>query len=185
MSLLIQTPTPSHHKEVASEEVIKSKKVQFKLLREVFLPSRNKVTSVAVVSFVEKNKMVAVRLKRGADIPGGHVETYDQGLTDTVRREAMEEAGIELGENIHLIGVIASNYKGPSRDDITYMLITASNVSRILKNMPESESEGRAILDIDDFLSQYRAGSPQMMEEILSRARRINDEFLSRKSAWS
>ena len=77
------------------------------------------VTAAAVVPFLPDGRLVAAILDRGVDLPGGHVARTDGSFEATVRREALEEAGIELGRLV-LASVIESDYFGPSH--LTYIL---------------------------------------------------------------
>ena len=105
-------------------------------------------------------------LDRGIDLPGGHVETEDTSVEETVRREALEEAGIELGPLV-LASVIESDYFGPDR--LTYMLSYVATVVGFGTVSTEHESSGRRIVSIEEFLSEYR-GDSRGMQLILKRA---------------
>ena len=124
------------------------------------------VTSAAVVPFLTDVRIVAAVLDRGIDLPGGHVEAEDTSIEETVRREALEEAGIEVGPLV-LASVIESDYFGPSR--LTFMLSYVAMVVGFGPVSTEHESFGRRIVSIEEFLSEYR-GDSRDMQLILKRA---------------
>ncbi len=73
------------------------------------LPAKENISSVHAV-ILNGGKIVAIKNKRGWDIPGGHVEeneTFDQAL----RREIAEEAGLELQSPLHFILVLTPDYE--------------------------------------------------------------------------
>ncbi|NOY56607.1 MAG: NUDIX domain-containing protein [Actinobacteria bacterium] len=124
------------------------------------------VTSAAVVPLLPDGRIVAAALDRGIDLPGGHVVVEDASVEATVRREALEEAGIELGP-LALASVIESDYFGPSR--LTYMLNYVGMVVGFRPVSTEHESSGRRIVSIEEFLNEYR-GDSHGMRIILQRA---------------
>ena len=177
---------PSHNyqknfKQITFSDDDKGKTVHFCLKRGIdATPDFALVTSVAVVPFVSKETIMVTRLQRGVDIPGGHTESYDADVVATAQRESIEEAAIELDDSLYLIGEISSDYKGPTAEDVTYMLITAGRVTKVNEFIPEFESLGRGEMSLDDFLAHYEAGSQEMMAEIVNRAKDVRDKIFSR-----
>jgi len=68
------------------------------------LPSPEQIVGVVVVPFLDVDRVIIVKVRRRGEweFPGGHVEEREEPL-EAARREAREEAGVELGE-LHLIG---------------------------------------------------------------------------------
>lgn len=167
-----------HYREIKFYSIVKGKKVNFCVLKNVdTVPVFSKVTSAAVIPFVEKNTMVATLLERGLDIPGGHVENSDSGIIQTIKREAYEEARISLADPLYLIGVISSDYRGKKPEQTTFMLITAGRVNGMDDFVAEFESIDRKTVTTEEFLNSYKAGSQDMMREIILRARGLSDEL--------
>src|SRR5665811_906361 len=110
------------------------------------------VTSASVVPFLADGRLVAAILDRGVDLPGGHVAVTDESFEATVRREALEEAGVRLGRLV-LASVIESDYFGPSH--LTYMLSYVGEVVELGTVSTEHESMGRRVLSVDEFLDGY------------------------------
>jgi 8-oxo-dGTP pyrophosphatase MutT (NUDIX family) len=148
----------AQYREIRYVEDVKGKAVQFCLQKEVaMVPDFTQITSVAVIPFVDNGEIMVTRLKRGVDIPGGHVEPADADIAATASREAAEEAAIELARPLYVVGVISSDYKGPGPDDVTYMLITTCRVSKINEFTAEFAGQ-RDILDLgcgEGALSQF------------------------------
>lgn len=174
-SLLIPSAADQqHYGAVKFVENIKGKSVNLCLLKNVRdIPNPEKVTSIAVIALIQNDEMVATVLKRGLDIPGGHVEATDDGVVGTVKREAYEEARISLADPLYLIGIISSDYMGDAPEQITYMLITVGQVDRLDDFVAEFEATSREIVTTGEFLERYTAGSHEMMEEIIHRARSL------------
>jgi 8-oxo-dGTP diphosphatase len=181
-SMLLTPPEEqqAQYREIRYVEDVKGKAVQFCLQKEVaMVPDFTQITSVAVIPFVDNGEIMVTRLKRGVDIPGGHVEPADADIAATASREAAEEAAIELARPLYVVGVISSDYKGPGPDDVTYMLITTCRVSKINEFTAEFESLGREQTTLDTFLKQYVAGAHNVMSELIRRAKELNDEVFS------
>jgi 8-oxo-dGTP pyrophosphatase MutT (NUDIX family) len=141
---------------------VPGKKVTFRPLGNETMPPEDRVTSVATIPFTEDGLIVCVELRdRGVDIPGGHVRERESTLTDAVRREAREEASIELTEP-KLVEVIESDYYGSRDEDLTYMLTYASFVNKFMPFAENEESERRLFLTRDEFLERYRGDNDLM-----------------------
>lgn len=126
---------------------------------------------------MSSDELIVIQLERGIDIPGGHVEPFDADIAATAKREAAEEAAIELGEPVYVIGIITSDYKGSAPGDIMYMLITVGRVAKINRFMAKFESVNRVQMTPDAFLRKYQAGSQAMMDELMSRAKKMCTEL--------
>jgi 8-oxo-dGTP diphosphatase len=124
------------------------------------------VTSASVVPLLPDGRIVVAVLDRGIDLPGGHVAMEDESVEETVRREALEEAGVELGPLV-LATVIESDYFGPSR--LTYMLNYVAKVIGLRPASTEHEPLGRRIVSTEVFLKEYK-GDLRGMRIILKRA---------------
>jgi 8-oxo-dGTP pyrophosphatase MutT (NUDIX family) len=85
-------------------EAAKSKDLTLSLLHHVGNPfSRNHftpghITATGVVLNPSRNRVLLVHHKRLQRwlMPGGHVEPMDQKISDTARREVLEETGVKL-----------------------------------------------------------------------------------------
>lgn len=176
--LIPSIPAQQHYSEIKFVENIKGKDVNFCVLKEVEnVPKLDQVTSVAVIPFIQQDTIITTVLRRGLDIPGGHVEASDNGVADTARREAYEEARISLADPLYLIGIISSDYMGTTPELTTYMLITVARVETVDDFISEFESTGREMITTTKFLEQYVAGSHTMMSEVIQRAKSLNDEL--------
>ena len=133
---------------------LNDKEVTFKLLSADTCVPFEKVTSVSVVPFLDKNTIIAVQNKRGLDIPGGHVQEGETAPEQTAKRESMEEAFIEL-ENLRLSHVIESNYYGTKPEDFTYMLIYAAQVKTLLPFQKNAETSARLEISVRQFTEDY------------------------------
>jgi len=130
-------------------------------------PPFDAVTSASVVAVTGDGRLVLADLRRGLDIPGGHVQHGETSAEQTVRREAWEETGIRLGGLVR-VEIIESDYFGA--DDLTYMLIYAARVAKIAEWTPGHESAGRTLLSPEDFLRGFRGGRPDLMRHLVSAA---------------
>jgi 8-oxo-dGTP diphosphatase len=178
MLLAIPKTSQQNYNEVTFAEDVKGKIVHLCLQKDFLaVPDFSRITSVSVVPFIDRDTIVATQLERGVDIPGGHTEPYDADPAATAVREAAEEAAIELAQPLYVLGVISSDYKGPTDDDVTYMVIVAGLVSKINDFVPQFEALGREQITFDEFLKRYTAGSHEMMAELIHRAKGLSDEI--------
>ena len=153
-------------------QMVKGREVNF-----VFLPPDeeipfDRVTSVAVIPFQKNGFMVGVLLERGIDIPGGHVQEGESSIEQVARREAREEACLELGD-IHVVAYIQSDYHGSAPDELTYMVITTAFVTEMKPFVANEESGSREVLEADDFLARYKSFDVQAMAGFVADAKRI------------
>ncbi len=155
-------------------DVADGRAVTFVQLGPDFVPPFEQVTSVSVVPFADDGRSVAALLRRGVDLPGGHVQEGETSVEQVARREAMEEAGIGL-RDIRVVLVIQSDYYGTAPEDLTYMVMVAARVDAYHKFAPNEESSGRVVLDGEEFLRRYTAGDTEAMRRITAAARTALD----------
>jgi 8-oxo-dGTP diphosphatase len=148
--------------------------VRFVHLGSGFVPPFEQVTSVCVVPFTADGKIVAALLDRGPDLPGGHVQEHERTPEETARREALEDAGITLGDLV-VAQVVQSDYYGSAPDELTYLIAMTGFVVELRPFSGSLESRGRALLGVEDFLAQYRAGDRDQMRRLVLAARRALD----------
>ena len=161
------------HKDKRKTVVKIGQKVNFVYLNSDFVPPFEKITSVAVVPFMENGNIVVTDLKsRGIDIPGGHVLESEKNIEETARRESYEEAFITL-RDIKVATVIQSDYYGSSDDELTYMVITTAMVDELEKFIPSPEASNRKIMSTEEFLSNYTAGDIEGMKQIIMSAKKV------------
>lgn len=143
---------------------VKHKLVTFTLIGNDTEPDFKHVTSVAVVAFTNDGRIVAVDLvKRGIDLPGGHVEPGETSALQTLRREVMEEASMTIQDPI-LVEAIQSDYFD---DRHSYMLIYAAFVDELLEFTENHESIRRVILTKEELLAAYTAGDTAILEHVV------------------
>ncbi len=147
---------------------IEPPKVSFKILNSLKLPTFDKITSVAVVIFNKNNELfLANHVDRGADLPGGHVEIYEENVYETARREVYEETG-SLIENIKLGSIISSDFYG--KENLTYMVILHADLKKEEKFQPseKEKSQGSICLSVENFL-KTKSGNKDLMKQIIKR----------------
>ena len=118
---------------------------------EASLPPPEQIVGVVVLPFLKADGIVIVKVrKRGEwEFPGGHVEEGEEP-PEAARREAREEAGVELGE-LHLIGRKWLRLLDPQRAELhrydgRCLLIYWADVTALHHLQPDSEiSERRAV----------------------------------------
>jgi len=115
------------------------------------MPPDNELVSACFV-FAELNGEVAMsRPKRGWGLPGGHREPGETAEV-CLRREAMEEAGIEL-DNLRLIGWWATAKRFESEHnrqypDRAYQLLYVASVAKVHDFVPQHEVSERAFVPV-------------------------------------
>lgn len=115
------------------------------------LPPPEQIVGVVVLPFLAPSRVVVVNVrKRGEwEFPGGHVEERE-GPLEAARREAREEAGVELGD-LHLIGRKWLHLLNPDRNELRRydsrcLLVYWADVAAVKDTAPNSEvSERRAV----------------------------------------
>lgn len=120
-----------------------------------FYPSREKVTSVLVFPFCDEENIVTTINNRWIDIPWWHIEESDKSFEDTAFRETLEETWVEIAD-LQYIWMLQSDYFWTDENSLTYILLYASNVSKINDYMGNLECIDRKIINYNVFLSQYQ-----------------------------
>jgi 8-oxo-dGTP diphosphatase len=139
-------------------------KVNFVLLPPSFVPPFEKVTTASVVPFTRDARIVAVKEKRGYDIPGGHVQVGEKNFEDTARRETLEEIGATL-EELKLVRIIQSDYYGNEPEKFTYLMVFTAFIKSL--NDDPAVVAKRSILDKIEFLSLYGPAFKKQMETLV------------------
>jgi 8-oxo-dGTP pyrophosphatase MutT (NUDIX family) len=124
------------------------------------LPPPSRISAVFVVAF-RGGKILAVRLDRGWDIPGGHREPGEQPL-DALAREVMEEAGATLTDPRPF-----ATLSEPGRKSVMVLYAAAAYSLRPFASAPDSRE--RAELPPDEFLDRY-CGERELMETLIEMA---------------
>ena len=121
----------------------------------------DQITSCFVFA-MHDNKLLMIRPERGWGLPGGHREP-NETPEDCVRREALEEAVVELGE-LDLIGAweakkIIKTEKNAKYPDLAYQILYFAKVEKIMPFRSDFEVLERTFVDIKD-VPQFHAGYP-------------------------
>ena len=116
------------------------------------LPPTAKRHITACVGFVspqdQPHKLVAIKNKRGWDIPGGHVEADELPL-DAFKRELAEESGDTLLPGASLIAILESK-----RDLSTGIAVYRGQCS-LGAFSPTAEIKDRKLMTHDELLAEY------------------------------
>lgn len=134
-----------------------------------FTPPFDRITSVGIVPFLSDGRIVATLLERGIDIPGGHVQENEHDIETTARREALEEAGIDIAD-LRMIYILQSDAYGSAPHELTYIVILAARVTQLHPFTPQHEALGREIVTVEEFLARYKAGDKMMARAIMEAA---------------
>lgn len=126
-----------------------STEVQFQVTSSQ--PPNESISACMVFAITDDGKVTISKPKRGWGLPGGHREEGETA-EECLRREASEEAAIELGE-LELIGYwrtekrfdseFNKNYPSPA-----YQLLYSANVTAIHEFYPELEISERAFVEL-------------------------------------
>jgi len=140
------------------------------------LPPPEQIVGVVVLPFLRADRVVIVRVRkrREWEFPGGHVEESEEPLK-AARREAREEAGVELGE-LHLIGRKWLRLLDPERAELRRydgrcLLIYWAEVATLRHLPPDSEISERRVVrtqEAEGILGGY--WPPRHLAEILEYA---------------
>lgn len=141
-------------------------KTNFRLREAGFVPPFDAVTAVSTIAFTADGHIVAAEENRGPDLPGGHVQEGENSAEETARREADEEAGIELGA-ITLLRAIESDRYGSAPEELTYMLIVTALVTR---EGPVPPGMCKHIMTVEEFKQQHRGLRKEMICELVDLA---------------
>ncbi len=131
---------------------------EISLILDDTLPPRELITSALALAFHECNFLMTKLIERGWDIPGGHIEPGETP-EQTMRREVMEEAAVELGsvrllgyQQIRLLGDIPADYRYPHPE--SYQVFYIGHVTNILPFTPTDEAGDRAFFIREEALQQ-------------------------------
>lgn len=132
-------------KNMKKDNLIENIKICF--IDENSLPDAKTVSAVFLVGFID-NKIIAARNERGWDIPGGHVESFDLDLVDSLKREVDEEAGAIVGE---IKPYATVQFEGKEK----VMLFYASKDCKFIKFIPKEDAFERQLMTIPEFIFKY------------------------------
>lgn len=149
-----QTPTTAEVSQQRTFPIVywgedQSTEVQFQATS--VHPPDESISACMVFTITDDGKIAISKPKRGWGIPGGHREEGETA-EECLRREAIEEAAIELGE-LELIGYWRTekrfdsefnrNYPSPA-----YQLLYSAEVTAIHEFYPELEISERAFVEL-------------------------------------
>ena len=127
-------------------------------------PPSQKWRITACVGFIARqdqpDALVAIRNKRGWDIPGGHVEDGEAPL-DALKRELLEESGCLLLPGASLIAILESK-KDPAIGIAVYRGVCTPGAFA-----PTHEIEDRKFVSSDELLEDY-FGDKGLLQELLN-----------------
>lgn len=128
-----------------------STEVQFQLASSQ--PPDESVSACLVIATTGDNKIAISRPQRGWGLPGGHREVGETA-EQCLRREAIEEAAIELGD-LELVGYWATKKLFDSEHNrqypnTAYQLLYIANVTAIHDFQPQLEVLERAFIEAHD-----------------------------------
>jgi len=111
-------------------------------------PPQELVGTALVLAFMDDRLLMTELVRRGWDIPGGHVEAGEQP-EETVRREVYEETGATLGllhplgyHRLQLLGPRPQSYRYPY--PVCYQAFYYAQVMALPDFLPTTETRGRA-----------------------------------------
>ena len=120
---------------------------------EASLPPVDQIVGVVVLPFLGALQLVLVKVRkrRAWEFPGGHVERAEKP-PDAARREAREEAGVELGE-LHLVGRKWLRLLNPDRPELRpyddhCLLVYWAQVAALRHLPPDGEISERRVVPI-------------------------------------
>lgn len=140
---------------------------EISLILDDVLPPRELITSALALAFHEGNFLMTNLHQRGWDIPGGHIEP-GEAPEQTMRREVMEEAAVELGpvrllgyQRIRLLGDVPEGYRYPQPD--SFQVLYIGTVAKILPFSPTAEASARIFFPLVEALQQRWVQDNQLM----------------------
>lgn len=140
------------------------------------VPDDRPIVTGAVVPYTEQGEIVMFRHQNGLiEFLGGHVEA-GESVEDGVRREAIEEGGVVLEQDLRLIGYLVFDGNRPS-----YNLLYVGRVERFVPIPQGTESMGRLVFREDDVIDAILNGPDhnwkrrhvEMMESALAAIRSL------------
>jgi 8-oxo-dGTP diphosphatase len=132
------------------------------------VPDRRHVSVVMVVPFAADGEVVVVRLRRGVELPGGHVLPEDGSLEGAARREAWEEARIILGP-LGIAQVIRVDHL-TDPPGTTHIVVYTGRVLRMAPFDRAHESLARMVVSTEDFIDRYGTGTREDRRLLIAEA---------------
>lgn len=125
------------------------------LTRTRVLPTDARIASIHVVAFLDRHHVVMTwdRLERYLTTVGGRLEG-DESLTQALDREALEEAGLLLGERRD---PIAAYWWSNTR---TYTVFVVARVRDLIEVPPGFEKTGRVVCSLETAADIVRTVEP-------------------------
>jgi 8-oxo-dGTP pyrophosphatase MutT (NUDIX family) len=131
---------------------------EISLILDDTLPPRHLITSALALAFHEGNFLMTNLHQRGWDIPGGHIEPGETP-EQTMRREVMEEAAVELEnvrllgyQRIRLLGEVPEDYRYPQPE--SFQVLYTATVANVLPFTPTPEAGDRTFFSLPAALQQ-------------------------------
>jgi 8-oxo-dGTP diphosphatase len=138
----------------------------------VVLPQTEQISACVVVA-VHQDTVVLSRPKRGWGLLGGHREEGETAEV-CIRREAMEEATVELG-NLKLIGWWKTRKLFESSENcqypaLAYQLLYVAHVTKVHDFLPQYEVQERTFIPLDQVADLHHnfPGFEEVYEFILA-----------------
>ncbi len=127
------------------------------------IPKRSDIHSVYLLPFTEDGKIVITKNERGWDVIGGHIESTDESVLDSLKRESLEEASLFFN-NVKAFLVL----QFPGADN--FMLFHVSNDLDIRDFVSEQDDVlDRDVVSVKEFLHRYY-GDKDLMAKIVASA---------------
>src|SRR5450755_549895 len=112
-------------------------------------PPQALVGTALVLAFMGDRLLMTELVRRGWDIPGGHIEAGEQP-EEAARREVYEETGAALGRlrplgyhRLHLLGPRPESYRYPY--PVCYQVFYYAQVTALPNFLATTETRGRAL----------------------------------------